>query len=709
MDPSWEFQAPQFVDFNNIGSSGGGVDDNADEFFNVDMESGESWTETRTRSAGSTPQRRSESVSEEGKAKKPSNLVTSWGSKKATAPKAETPKRKALRAAVNATIQSIRNSPKMNFKRTPAKRLGTNQPSPRLAQARSRTSTAGSEISKNLSKSSAALPRTPDVMKRYRNKIQQSTSKHIVVNSTLTKPTSSSLLKVQPAIKSGLSVKPLMKPTLTVPKEFHFATSKPAIRPGTGDDAPDFSRMLRSYNRPPASMCTNPTQPQPFPRQERLRSRSADAHNKKFESQAELVKKFHGQTPDRFKSRPEKPRTRNRSASPVPRLTVPVTPQLNTRGRSRPANVLSQADREDLEIEENCKKQFKAHGIGETLPKFKYAEVEKKSCTIPTPFSLSGQGTLPKPTVEEYTFPAFTAKPVSKKILSGALGVPDKKVHHLIEPQSPAFALKSRMVERNEKKAAEAAVQVHQEPVIKAKPAPHRGVPAAVAVAKRNTQPAPFSFEERDHQTQQRKEEKIKKIYEEEKAQREFHANPISKAVEVGGKLPEKLPVHITKPEPFRMLIEDRVESRVAKWQDNLAKELEEQRKATQFKATEAKVLTSAPFTAKPSDKPLCEIANVVLHSDRRAEERAAYELERSAKEAQLQGAKLQQEERKKREEEEQVVKLRKAIVHKAQPVKHYRPVEVRPSNKPLTLPASPNLQAGKSGKMKAGNSTFSQ
>jgi len=41
MDPAYEFQAPQFVDFNHIGEN----DENAvDEFFNVDMESGEEWT-----------------------------------------------------------------------------------------------------------------------------------------------------------------------------------------------------------------------------------------------------------------------------------------------------------------------------------------------------------------------------------------------------------------------------------------------------------------------------------------------------------------------------------------------------------------------------------------------------------------------------------------------------------------------------------------
>ena len=42
MDPRWEYQAPQFVDFNNLG---GGTapegEDRADEFFNIDMESGE--------------------------------------------------------------------------------------------------------------------------------------------------------------------------------------------------------------------------------------------------------------------------------------------------------------------------------------------------------------------------------------------------------------------------------------------------------------------------------------------------------------------------------------------------------------------------------------------------------------------------------------------------------------------------------------------
>lgn len=37
MDPKWEFNANQFVDFNNIDDQ----EDNADEFFDFNMETGE--------------------------------------------------------------------------------------------------------------------------------------------------------------------------------------------------------------------------------------------------------------------------------------------------------------------------------------------------------------------------------------------------------------------------------------------------------------------------------------------------------------------------------------------------------------------------------------------------------------------------------------------------------------------------------------------
>ena len=110
------------------------------------------------------------------------------------------------------------------------------------------------------------------------------------------------------------------------------------------------------------------------------------------------------------------------------------------------------------------------------------------------------------------------------------------------------------------------------------------------------------------------------------------------------------------------------------------------------------------------------------MHSDRRAEEREAFDLKVKQKEVDMEGAKREQEERRKREEQEEIARLRKAAVHKAQPIRlakkwiwrkmskflgfrNYKPVEVKPSEKPLTHPSSPKFLSGTS---KAINTTYS-
>ncbi|KAJ2323544.1 Protein tpx2, partial [Coemansia sp. RSA 2673] len=42
------------------------------------------------------------------------------------------------------------------------------------------------------------------------------------------------------------------------------------------------------------------------------------------------------------------------------------------------------------------------------------------------------------------------------------------------------------------------------------------------------------------------------------------------------------------------------------------------------------------------------------------------------------------------RREEEEIKRLRKLLVHKAQPVRHYKPVVIKPSDRPLTVPKTP-------------------
>ena len=127
------------------------------------------------------------------------------------------------------------------------------------------------------------------------------------------------------------------------------------------------------------------------------------------------------------------------------------------------------------------------------------------------------------------------------------------------------------------------------EPVVRARPAPHRGVPLLLPPQPRKaTHPTPFSFENRDKRLMEKKEEKIQKFLEEEKKAREFHAKPIMKEEAI--KMPARLPPAPTKVEPFKLLVEERVEDRLTKWQASVEKELEDQRKAALFKATDPKV-----------------------------------------------------------------------------------------------------------------------
>ena len=85
-------------------------------------------------------------------------------------------------------------------------------------------------------------------------------------------------------------------------------------------------------------------------------------------------------------------------------------------------------------------------------------------------------------------------------------------------------------------------------------------------------------------------------------------------------------------------------------------------------------VLGRAPFEPKPSEKPLSEVSNFSLHSDRRAEERTKFEIKLKQKEAEIEGAKRELEMRKKREEEEEVQRLRREAVPRANPIRSVSP-----------------------------------
>ena len=66
----------------------------------------------------------------------------------------------------------------------------------------------------------------------------------------------------------------------------------------------------------------------------------------------------------------------------------------------------------------------------------------------------------------------------------------------------------------------------------------------------------------------------------------------------------------------------------------------------------------------------MSEVGNFMLHSERRAMEREAFDVMMKKKEAEMEGAKRELEMRKRREEEEEVNRLRKEAVPRAQPIR---------------------------------------
>jgi len=65
------------------------------------------------------------------------------------------------------------------------------------------------------------------------------------------------------------------------------------------------------------------------------------------------------------------------------------------------------------------------------------------------------------------------------------------------------------------------------------------------------------------------------------------------------------------------------------------------------------------------------------------------YRQEREAEQAELQRA---MERRRQEEEEAERRRLRREAIHRANPIRNYKPVEVKPSDKPLTVAESPRF-----------------
>lgn len=89
----------------------------------------------------------------------------------------------------------------------------------------------------------------------------------------------------------------------------------------------------------------------------------------------------------------------------------------------------------------------------------------------------------------------------------------------------------------------------------------------------------------------------------------------------------------------------------------------------------------------------IAEVKEFQLQTEVRASERQKLkeinDIKEHEKELALQRMKAFQEE----EERKEIMRLRKEAVHKANPIRHYKPVKIMPSSKPPTEPVSPKFK----------------
>ncbi|KAL4113167.1 hypothetical protein QTP88_016840 [Uroleucon formosanum] len=109
------------------------------------------------------------------------------------------------------------------------------------------------------------------------------------------------------------------------------------------------------------------------------------------------------------------------------------------------------------------------------------------------------------------------------------------------------------------------------------------------------------------------------------------------------------------------------------------------------FKARPATVLKKKPFVPK-HEKKYTEPKNIRLNTERRAQEWMVFELEIKEKFSQYEeNTRMRQEEMKKKEMD-LIKNMRQQTIHKPEPIKKYKPVLIRKSVRPITVPQSPRF-----------------
>ncbi|XP_057557442.1 targeting protein for Xklp2 isoform X4 [Hippopotamus amphibius kiboko] len=498
---------------------------------------------------------------------------------------------------------------------------------------------------------------------------------------------------------AGLPVKKSVS-QVTKSVDFHFRTDERIKQQPKNQEEykeVNFTSELRKHPPSPARVTKGCTIVMPF-NLSQGKKRTFDETASTYVPLAQQVEAFHKRTPNRYHLRSKKDDITLLPSKSVAKICRdPQTPVLQTKQRTRTVTCKSAAEQEAEELEKLQQYKFKAQELdprilegGPILPK----KPPVKPPTQPIGFDLEIEKRIQeresKKKSEDEHF-EFHSRPCPTKILEDVVGVPEKKVLPITVPKSPAFALKNRMRMPTKEDEEE------EEPVmIRAQPVPYFGMPFKPQIpVGRTVEICPFSFDSRDKERQLQKEKKIKELQKGEVPK--FKALPLPHFETIN--LPEKKVKNATQVEPFCFETDRRGALKAQTWKHQLEEELKQQKEAACFKARPNTVISQEPFVPKREKKSLTEglSGSLVqetfqLATEKRAKERQ--ELEKRMAEVEAQKAQQLEEARQQEEDQqkEELARLRKELVHKANPIRRYQGVEVKSSDQPLTVPVSPKF-----------------
>ncbi|CAL7942492.1 unnamed protein product [Xylocopa violacea] len=446
----------------------------------------------------------------------------------------------------------------------------------------------------------------------------------------------------------------------------------------------------------------------------------------KFISLAEAVSRFQNGTPQRF-------RTLNRNLKPEDlmklkhsplKLTLPVSPALRCKQRSRRMNILSTQEREQLELEELKKHQIKANPVPVNILKGPSVlkKVTKKPTTVTEEFRLTQpkqtrHTTGPLTNLQQNANDNEQKNTVSAAALVNTSNIVDKGDNVCTE--AAVDCVKASFETRNKQyqtKKEEKLKNLHVQETNKmkaqfhARPAPKFSKPKNPVkeqnAKKRTVVPCPFSFETRNQSQVKKKEELVKQMQEQAKKSRVFHANPAPsfKPVTVHGVSKENLR-NKEKTSNSKELGTRQIrscndqENKQPNIMSNAITCMDTKKKETKQnianKPEKKEIKNKVHVAENKSEKQYTVQKKAVsfeLSTDKRARERSEFDEKLRKKEQELEMKRLEEEKHRLLKEKLERAQLRKMAEVKARPMPVFKPMVILRSTKPPTSPQSPAL-----------------